>query len=109
ISGRYSPATERRAVELHFDYIANGCTDKLSALKDFARQAGARPEEVAYAGDDVNDVECALWAGLGIAVADAVPQLCDVADYVTEKCGGRGAIREAVDMLLSMNVAEDEE
>ena len=103
ISGRYSPATERRARELHFDYVANGCADKLSALKDFARQAAVGPEEVAYAGDDIND------AGLGIAVADAVPQLIDAADYVTERRGGKGAIREAADMLLSMNAAEGEQ
>ena len=109
ISGRYSPATERRARELHFDYVANGCADKLSALKDFARQAAVRPEEVAYAGDDINDVECVRWAGLGIAVADAVPQLIDAADYVTERRGGNGAIREAADMLLSMNAAEGEQ
>ena len=107
ISGRYSAATQRRLQELHFDYVANGCnSDKLSVLKEFAERAGVESEEVVYAGDDVNDIECVKWSGLGSAVANAVPQLCEAADYITKKAGGNGAIREIADMVLAMNAAE---
>jgi 3-deoxy-D-manno-octulosonate 8-phosphate phosphatase (KDO 8-P phosphatase) len=110
ISGRYSAATQRRVQELHFDYVANGCnTDKLSVLREFAARAGVKAEEVVYAGDDINDIECVKWSGLGIAVANAVSQLCEVADYVTKKSGGDGAIREIADMILALNAAEDKE
>ena len=92
---------------MHFDYVANGCnSDKLSVLKEFAERAGVESEEVVYAGDDVNDIECVKWSGLGIAVANAVPQLCEAADYITKKAGGNGAIREIADMVLAMNAAE---
>ncbi len=100
ISGRYSAATERRARELNVDFLVNGCGEKLSILRDLAERIGASPAEVAYAGDDVNDMDCVKWAGLGVAVANAVPQLSAVADFVTSRHGGDGAVREVVDYIL---------
>ncbi len=100
ISGRYSASTERRAHELNVDFLVNGCGEKLSILRELAERIGAESSEVAYAGDDVNDIECVKWAGLGVAVANAVPELAAVADYRTTRHGGDGAIREVVNKIL---------
>ncbi len=100
ISGRFSAATERRARELNVDFLVNGCGEKLPILREIVAKAGALASEVSYVGDDVNDVECVKWAGLGVAVANAVPELTAVADYKTTRRGGDGAIREVVDYIL---------
>lgn len=106
ISGRYSAATERRAMELHIDYLANGTGDKLDTLMKIAEEVGVSAEETVYAGDDVNDIDCVKWAGLGVAVANAVTELQSAADYVTDREGGNGAIRELTDWLLAINAKE---
>ena len=108
ISGRYSAATELRARELHVDFLANGIGEKLPKLIQIADQLGIKPSEVAYIGDDVNDLDCARWVGLGIAVANAVPELKEAADLVTTREGGNGAVREVADLLLSSNRKETE-
>ena len=106
ISGRYSAATERRAKELKIDIVVNGVGEKLPVLKKIAEELGLTPDEVAYAGDDVNDIDCAKWAGFGAAVANAVTELKTVADYVTQRRGGDGAVREITDILLIRNAKE---
>lgn len=108
ISGRYSPATELRAQELHVDYLINGGGEKLPQLCRIAAGLGLKSSEVAYVGDDVNDIECARWAGLGVAVANAVKELIDAADMTTKREGGHGAVREVVELLLSENAKECE-
>ena len=65
-----------------------------------------KAEEVAYVGDDVNDIACASWAGLGVAVSNAVPELKAAVQYVTSRSGGHGAIREVSDMILLKNAEE---
>ena len=100
ISGRYSMATEIRAHELDVDYLVNGTAEKLVSLQKIADRIGVTASEVVYAGDDLNDIDCARWAGLGVAVANAVPEMKDAADMTTERSGGAGAIREIVDRIL---------
>ena len=60
-------------------------------------------EQVAFIGNDINDVDCLSAAGLGIAVADAYPVAVDAADFVLSKKGGQGAVREIADLWLSAN------
>lgn len=103
ISGRYSGATERRAKELKFDVIVNGAGEKLPVLREIAEKLNLTPDEVAYAGDDINDIDCIKWAGFGVAVANAIPEVKEAADYCTQRRGGEGAVREIVDILLMMN------
>jgi len=78
-----------------------GIDDKLTTLKEIITQVKLDPEQVAYMGNDVNDLECIAFAGIGVAVADSDPKLLAVASYITKKNGGRGAIREFVDIILS--------
>ncbi len=103
ISGRNSPATERRARELGIGPVIQGVKDKLGELEKMAREMSLDPEEVAYIGDDVNDCSCILWSGKGFAPSDAVPEAREAADIVTSAAGGHGAVREAVEHILRIN------
>ncbi|MDD4159384.1 MAG: HAD hydrolase family protein [Synergistaceae bacterium] len=103
ISGRYSPATQQRAEDLRVTGCVNGTKDKLSELKTLAENYHIEREEVAFAGDDIPDIECIEWAGLGIAVANAVSQVVMIADWKTESTGGHGAIRECAEKIIQIN------
>ncbi|MBI1765711.1 MAG: HAD hydrolase family protein [Acidobacteria bacterium] len=100
ISGRASRALETRARELAFDYLYQNVADKFSVYEQLRQAEQLTDEQIAYIGDDLPDLAPLLRAGLGIAVADAVPDVLQRAHYVTAKPGGRGAVREAVELIL---------
>jgi 3-deoxy-D-manno-octulosonate 8-phosphate phosphatase (KDO 8-P phosphatase) len=100
ISGRVSSALTRRAEKLRMSYVRQGCEDKEQAFADIVADAGLTNDEVAFAGDDLNDVPLMLRAGLALAVADATDETRAHAHYVTEAHGGRGAVREMVELIL---------
>jgi len=103
ISGRYSPATRQRADDLRVTSCINGTADKLTDLVRVARELGVARSEIAFAGDDLPDLECVRWAGLGMAVADAVSEIKAAAGWVSSKPGGRGAVRECAEYILEVN------
>lgn len=103
ISGRYSPATEQRARNLGVSFVYNGVKDKLPVLSALAGELGITLEEVAFMGDDINDIDCMEAAGLAIAPGDGVRAAREAADYVTEAEAGRGAVREAAEHILALN------
>ena len=103
ISGRHSPATERRAQELGITRLYNGVGDKMPVLSALLEELGITLEETAYMGDDVNDVDCLRAAGLALVPADGVPEARAAADYVTARAAGRGAVREAAELILTEN------
>ena len=78
-----------------------GIDDKLTLFKEIIAEANLDRDVVAYMGNDVNDLECIRHAGIGIAVADSDPKVLAAADYVTRKLGGKGAIREFIDIILN--------
>nr|WP_321499919.1 HAD hydrolase family protein [uncultured Dethiosulfovibrio sp.] len=100
ISGRYSKSTELRAKELGVVHLFNGTKDKIGDLTDLASRLGIDRSKVLFVGDDVNDLDCVQWAGIGVSVGDGVDRLKAEADWITERSGGHGAIREVVDRLL---------
>lgn len=100
ISGRNSSALARRAHFLGMKYVRQGCEDKEQAFAEILAEAGVTIDEVAFAGDDLNDIPLMLKSGLGIAVADAAVETREHAHYVTEARGGEGAVREAVELIL---------
>lgn len=100
LSGRDSAATQRRADQLQIEHVFQGCTAKLPVLEEFMRSQGITFEQVAYVGDDVLDLPLVRRVGLGVAVANAVNDLKRYADYVTDKAGGEGAVREVIDLIL---------
>ena len=106
ISGRYSAPTQQRADNLKVTRCINGTDDKLRDLSSIAAAWGITAAETAYAGDDTPDIECVKWSGLGIAVSNAHPSVAACADFVTERTGGRGAVRECADYIMKLNNGE---
>jgi len=101
ISGRNSPIVEMRAKQLGIEFILQGCKEKVSAFNEIIIAAGVAPDEVAFIGDDTPDVEVFPLVGLAIAVADAHDAVKSAAHYVTERNGGRGAVREVIDLVFN--------
>jgi 3-deoxy-D-manno-octulosonate 8-phosphate phosphatase (KDO 8-P phosphatase) len=100
ITGRSSPVVQRRAAELGIGLVVQGASEKLSAYGRMVTEAGVRDEAVCYIGDDVPDVPPLRQCGLAVAVADACPEVRAVAHYITQAPGGRGAVREAIELVL---------
>jgi len=100
LSGRQSAANRRRAEELGLDFVYEGREDKLSAFRQVLADHGLRPDECLYVGDDLADIPVLRQAGVGVAVADAAPEVKEHADWTTSAPGGQGAVREAVVWLL---------
>lgn len=100
ISGRTSSAVEQRARTLGMSFICQGCEDKRRAFADTLGQAGLTNAEVAFVGDDLNDIPLMRQSGLGVAVADAAAETRQHAHYVTNAPGGYGAVREVVELIL---------
>ncbi len=100
ISGRVSPATETRAKQCNMTYIYQGHIEKIPILEEILADAKAHGDEVAYIGDDFTDVVIMNRVGLGIATANARPEVKRCAKYVTEARGGDGAVREIAELLL---------
>jgi 3-deoxy-D-manno-octulosonate 8-phosphate phosphatase (KDO 8-P phosphatase) len=100
ITGRDSAATTRRARESAMEFVIQGQPKKLDAYKAILARAGVTDEEVAYVGDDLPDLPLLERAGLAVAVADAVAEVRCAAHYVTTVDGGKGAIREVVELIL---------
>ena len=100
LSGRSSPAVDRRAAELGIPTIVQGVSEKLPALRHILNELGLRPDQTCAVGDDLPDLPVLRHCGLGVAVADAVPELKAAAAYVTAAAGGHGAVREAVEWLM---------
>lgn len=100
ITGRSSKIVEKRAGELKITHLHQGVSDKLSKLKEVAGQLGIAAEQIAYIGDDVNDLDCIRYCGYTACPADAVPEVLEAVDYVCKRQGGRGAVREWIGKLL---------
>ena len=93
----------RRAEKLKLDILEAGCKDKVAALNRICAERGISPENVAYVGDDINDLGAIQMVGYGCAPADAMPQIKAAAKYVTTAKGGEGVIREVVEKILADN------
>ena len=100
ISGRESDAVARRAEGLGIKYVYLGRKNKIVAFEEILSQAGLTTEEVAFVGDDLNDLPLLIRSGLAIAVADANAEVIKRVQYVTTAKGGRGAVREVVELIL---------
>jgi len=100
ISGRRSKAVERRARELGVEFVRQGDPYKTAAFEGLLQEAGVGEHEVAFIGDDLPDIPLMKRSELAVAVADAVDEAQQAAHYVTRAAGGRGAVREVVEMIL---------
>jgi 3-deoxy-D-manno-octulosonate 8-phosphate phosphatase (KDO 8-P phosphatase) len=100
VTGRRSQAVEVRAAELGIAFVVQGAGDKRAALDELLARAGVAPAAACYVGDDLPDLGPLSACGLAVAVADACPEVRAAAHYVTLAPGGRGAVREAVELVL---------
>ncbi len=100
ITGRSSPVVQRRAAELGLDPVIQGAGDKLAAFDSILAQLALPPEKVCYVGDDLPDLPVLCRCGLAVAVADACAEVIARSHYVTRAVGGRGAVRETIELIL---------
>ena len=90
----------RRAEKLTIPELHQGVMDKLSLVREMAARYGFTLSQVAYIGDDINDLETLKAVGFSATPADGIPQVAAVVDYVCQKKGGEGAVREIIEMIL---------
>lgn len=100
ITGRSSEVVALRARELGIDIIYQGAKDKLVPYREILQSLGVVDEQVAYVGDDVVDLPVLRRVGFSATVADAVDDVKPLVDYVANRSGGRGAVREICDFIL---------
>lgn len=100
LTGRKSFCVEKRADELKIKYIFQGILDKLTCLKEFLNMNTITPQEVAYMGDDVNDIDCLNYVGFSACPADAVQVVKDSVDFISKYKGGCGAVREMIEFII---------
>lgn len=100
LSGRKSEPTKWRAEQLEVDFCIEDCHEKLPVLQNLAAELGLSPEQIAYVGDDLMDLPVMNYVGFSVAVCDAVDEVSENADYVTELGGGSGAVREVIEYIL---------
>jgi len=100
LSGRESEPTTRRAQQLGVEHCIQDCHNKLPALKELAEKLKLEAKELAFIGDDLTDLPPIRYSGFGVAVANAVDEVKQQADYVTTRTGGRGAVREVIEYIL---------
>ena len=100
ITGRKSELVEIRSNELKIKYLYQGISEKTVILKEIMQKTGLKKEEIAYMGDDLNDILIMKQSGLTGAPRDAADEVIQIVDFVSGKNGGSGAVREFVEYIL---------
>jgi 3-deoxy-D-manno-octulosonate 8-phosphate phosphatase (KDO 8-P phosphatase) len=90
----------RRAEKLAIPELHQGVMDKLLLVSEMAVRHGLTLSQVAYIGDDINDLETLKAVGFSATPADGMPQIAAAVDYICQKKGGEGAVREIIEMIL---------
>jgi 3-deoxy-D-manno-octulosonate 8-phosphate phosphatase (KDO 8-P phosphatase) len=100
LTGRRSRVVEHRAADLGIAEVHQGALNKAEVFSEMLTRRNIHPEETAYVGDDIVDIPVLKRVGFSVAVADAVPEVRNLADYVTHCGGGQGAVREVCELIL---------
>lgn len=103
ITGRVSQIVENRAKEIGITELHQGVRDKLAVLKEVAEKYAATPDEIAYIGDDINDLDCIEYCGVTACPADAVEEVKKEVVLICKTDGGRGSVRELISFLREVN------
>ena len=101
ISGRESEATSKRCAELKIDFCHQGILDKASTFEKLVSHYKLKTKQVAFIGDDINDLPIFKLAGLSVCPADTFGYIKQRVDLVTNAKGGQGVLREVADLVLS--------
>lgn len=108
VTARSSHIVKVRAAELGVSIIRQGSLDKLATTQEILAELRLSPQQVCYIGDDLPDLPVVRMVGLGVAVADACPELRQAAVFVTSAPGGGGAVRELIELILKSQRRWDE-
>ncbi len=100
ITGRQSDALMHRCSELGIKAVYQNAKNKIEILNEYISENNVKPLEICYMGDELVDIPVFRKVGLAVAVDNAVPEAIENADLITEKTGGKGAVRETIDFLL---------
>jgi 3-deoxy-D-manno-octulosonate 8-phosphate phosphatase (KDO 8-P phosphatase) len=100
LSGRRVAAVERRASELKIAHVLQGHDEKVAPFRCLIEQLGLAERQVCFVGDDLPDLPVLLSVGLAACPADAVAEVKDAAHLITNAQGGRGVIREIIELIL---------
>ena len=101
ISGRESAAVAKRAAELKLDFCHQGIVDKIGVYSKIAKFHKLKKKEIAYIGDDLNDLKVLKDCGLSVCPADSPVYIKKSVDWITEAKGGNGVVREVADLILA--------
>ena len=100
VTGRTSKIVKRRAKEHNVTEVFQGVINKIEVMNKLMKKYKVTPEEIAFLGDDLVDIAIMKKCGFAVAVADAVPEVKEIAHYLTQRGGGKGAIREILDLII---------
>ena len=100
ISGRSAPCVAKRLQQLGVEDLYQGIFEKRQPYRELLKKYGVTPQETLFVADDVYDMPLLEEVGVKVAVADAVEEVKEMADWVTEHPGGRGAVREVAEAVL---------
>jgi 3-deoxy-D-manno-octulosonate 8-phosphate phosphatase (KDO 8-P phosphatase) len=100
LSGRKAPAVARRAAELGIAHVLQGHEQKEAPLRNLIERLGLSPRQVCFVGDDLPDLPALATVGLAACPADATAEVKDAAHLITHAHGGKGTIREVVEIIL---------
>jgi YrbI family 3-deoxy-D-manno-octulosonate 8-phosphate phosphatase len=101
ITMEHTKIVARRAKKLGITEVFQGAKDKVAVLTHLSEKFNIPFEQMAYMGDDVNDVAALQTVGYAAAPADCVDQVRQVVHYICQKNGGEGVVREVIDMILA--------
>lgn len=107
ITGRKSNIVEKRCQELGIQYLFQNVSDKLPVLKELSERLNIKESEIAFIGDDINDIECLKYCGLSACPEDAVEEVFNMVHFKCEKKGGSGCVREFIEYILQINKTKE--
>lgn len=100
ITGRKSETIARRAKELKIDVLSQGSFNKITPYLNILKQFKLKDDNICYIGDDILDMVILNRVGFSVAVANARDEVKAICDYITINNGGKGAVREVIDLIL---------
>jgi 3-deoxy-D-manno-octulosonate 8-phosphate phosphatase (KDO 8-P phosphatase) len=100
LTGRKSSVVEHRAKDLGIEEVHQGIWDKVGTFEEIIRRRNLKAEQVAFVGDDIVDIPLLKRVGFSASVADGCEEAKRNVHYITEKSGGRGAVREICELIL---------
>jgi len=103
ITGGTSPGVEKRMLKLGASKVFSGIQDKSSVLDQLVESGEVKLETCAYMGDDMPDVDVVQRVAFGACPSDAIPEVLEVADYVSPKKGGDGCVRDVLEKWLKLH------